>query len=206
MKLIIGLGNPGSEYVKTRHNAGFMAIDRLVARRAPTQIFKARFGGLTVECSLRGGKALLLKPLTFMNRSGQSVAQAIAFYKLDPASDLLVLVDDVALSAGSIRLRPAGSAGGHNGLADIQRALGSENYPRLRIGIDAKPPMMALHDYVLGRFTDEQMSLLAPAIDKACDAIELFVSDGLDLAMNRFNKKDEPPAPPSPPPPHPVVY
>lgn len=196
MKLIIGLGNPGPEYAKTRHNAGFMAIDRLAARHAPTETARSRFGGLGTECAIKGVRALLLKPLTYMNRSGQCVAQAAGFYKASLESDLLVLVDDVALPTGSIRLRPGGSAGGHNGLADIQRALGTDAYPRLRLGIDAKPPAMALHDYVLGRFTDEQAGALAPALEKACDATELFVTSGLEAAMNRFNRKDDP-LPPS---------
>jgi PTH1 family peptidyl-tRNA hydrolase len=209
VKLLVGLGNPGPEYAKTRHNAGFMALDRLAARWAPSEVARSRFGGLAIECAIKGHKALLLKPLTFMNRSGQSVVQGLAFYKCDPAADLLVLVDDVALPSGSIRLRPGGSAGGHNGLADIQRALGNDTYPRLRIGIDAKPPVMALHDYVLGRFTDEQLTALAPALDKACDACELFTADGLDAAMNKFNRKDDaPPTPPTPPtsPPSPITH
>jgi PTH1 family peptidyl-tRNA hydrolase len=198
VKLIIGLGNPGPEYAKTRHNAGFMAIDRLAARWAPSEVAKSRFGGLALECAIKGHKALLLKPLTYMNRSGQSVAQALAFYKCDAATDLLVLVDDVALPTGSIRLRPAGSAGGHNGLSDIQRALGADTYPRLRIGIDAKPPVMALHDYVLGRFTDEQFTALAPALEKTCDACEVFIANGLDAAMNKFNRKEDLPSSPNP--------
>lgn len=196
MKLIIGLGNPGPEYARTRHNAGFLAIDRLAARHAPGITPKSRFSSLTFECPIRNEKTLLLKPLTFMNLSGRAAAEAIGFYKLNPAADLLVLVDDVALPSGSIRIRPSGSAGGHNGLADIQRALGTETYPRLRIGVDPKPPAMALHDYVLGRFTDEQTLLLGPALEKSCDAVETFISLGLDAAMNRFNKKDEPPTPP----------
>ncbi|MCC6319832.1 MAG: aminoacyl-tRNA hydrolase [Phycisphaerales bacterium] len=204
MKLIVGLGNPGTEYARTRHNAGFMVVDRLAARHAPNEPARSRFNGLVVECAIKGEKSLLLKPLTYMNRSGQSIVQALTFYKLDPKLDLLVLVDDVALPCGSVRLRPGGSAGGHNGLADIERALGHSDYPRLRIGIDAKPPMMALHDYVLGRFTDEQAAALKPAIEKACDATELFITPGLDAAMNKFNKKDDPPPPPPPPTPPPT--
>lgn len=198
MKLIVGLGNPGSEYARTRHNAGFMVVDRLAARHAPAEPARSRFNGLVVECPIRGVKSLLLKPMTYMNRSGHSIVQAIAFYKLEARTDVLVVVDDVALPCGSIRLKPGGSAGGHNGLADIERALGTAEYPRLRVGIDAKPPVMALHDYVLGRFTDEQAAALAPAVEKACDASELFITAGLEAAMNRFNQKD--PAPPPTPP------
>lgn len=198
MKLIVGLGNPGLQYDKTRHNAGFMAVDRLLVRHGAGTgggVPKARFNALCVEVNLKGEKCLVLKPTTYMNLSGRSVAEAIGFYKIDPAADLLVLVDDVALPTGAIRLRASGGAGGHNGLTDIQRALGSETYPRLRIGVDPCPPMMALEDYVLGRFTPEQAALLAPALDKSCDAVECFVSDGLTTAMNKFNTK-----PPSPPP------
>ncbi len=203
MKLIVGLGNPGSAYEKTRHNAGFMAVDRLHRRHAPAETPRARFDALCVEAAIRSVKCLLLKPITYMNLSGRSVAQALGFFKLDPATDLLVLVDDVALPTGAIRLRGTGGAGGHNGLADIQRALGTPDYPRLRIGIDACPAMMKLEDYVLGRFTPEQAALLEPALDRAADAAETFVSDGLAAAMNRFNTKDAPasdsPTPASPP-------
>lgn len=200
MKLIIGLGNPGTEYAKTRHNAGFMAIDRLQQRWAPTETAKSRFGGLAIECAVKGVKTLLVKPLTYMNRSGQTVSQAIAFYKADAATDLLVLVDEAAINCGAIKLRPSGSDGGHNGLADIQRALGSEVYPRLRIGIGPRPPMIVLHDFVLGRFGTTEWPLVQSAIEKTCDAVEMFVGQGLEAAMNKFNRKDDLP-PPSPLPP-----
>jgi PTH1 family peptidyl-tRNA hydrolase len=192
MKLIVGLGNPGSQYEKTRHNAGFMAVD-LLARRWGSlgDLPKARFQALAQEVTIRGEKSLLLKPTTYMNLSGRSVAEAVGFYKLDVAKDLLVLVDDTALPTGSIRVRAGGSAGGHNGLTDIQRALGTDAYPRLRIGVDACPPMMKLEDYVLGRFTAEQQVLLEPALKKAADASEVFVTDGVTAAMNRFNAKEE---------------
>lgn len=202
MKLLVGLGNPGSQYEKTRHNAGFLVIDRLSKRwGAPGELPRARFCGVYQEVAIKGTRCLLLKPTTYMNLSGKAVAEAVNFYKLDPAQDLLVLVDDVALPTGSIRVRASGSAGGHNGLTDIQRALGSENYPRLRIGIDARPAQMKLEDYVLGRFTPEQTTLLEPAINKAADASEVFVTDGLTKAMNAFNAA--PPPPPSPTPPSP---
>jgi PTH1 family peptidyl-tRNA hydrolase len=210
MKLLIGLGNPGKSYDKTRHNAGFMVIDRLAERHGPAAPVKARFNAACTEVRMPGAGAkgggaggaagepvLLLKPTTYMNRSGAPVAEAINFYKLDPARDLLVIVDDVALPCGAIRLRPGGGPGGHNGLADIQRALGHDAYPRLRVGIDPSPEFMDQADYVLGRFTDPQWALVKPALDKAADACEVFVRDGLDAAMNRFN------APPSESAPHP---
>lgn len=193
MKLIVGLGNPGKNYEKTRHNAGFMVVDRLVQRHGAGAPVKARFNAAVVEAPIGGQPCLLMKPTVFMNRSGQSVAEAVRFYKLDPALDMMVFVDDVALPPGALRIRPGGGAGGHNGLADIQRLLGADTYPRCRIGIDASPEYIDQADYVLGRFTDEQLALVGPAIDRAADAAEVFVSQGLDAAMNRFN------APPSPP-------
>ena len=204
MKLIVGLGNPGPQYDKTRHNAGFMAVDRLQKRwagGATPSMPKGRFTGVCVEASIKSERVLFLKPTTYMNLSGRAVAEAIGFYKLDPAQDLLVIVDDVALPSGSIRVRTGGGPGGHNGLTDVQRALGTDQYPRLRIGVDACPPMMALEDYVLGRFTPEQMALIEPALEKAADAAEVFAASGVTAAMNKFNA---PPTPlPSPPPPSP---
>lgn len=188
MKLIVGLGNPGSQYEKTRHNAGFMAIDRLIARHVPAgTVPKARFHAVVFEASVRSSRCLFIKPTTYMNLSGRSVQEALAFYRCDPASDLLVLVDDVALPTGAVRIRASGSPGGHNGLASIQQSLGSEIYPRLRIGVDAKPPVMTLEDYVLGRFTPEQTALLGPALERAADATEAFITDGVTKAMNTFN-------------------
>ncbi len=195
MKLIVGLGNPGRQYDKTRHNAGFMVVDRLVAKHAPGVPAKARFNAAVTECKFGAEAVLLMKPTTFMNRSGSSVAEAVRFYKLEPAKDVLVLVDDVALPAGAIRIRPGGGAGGHNGLTDITKALGADTYARLRIGVDATPEFMDQADYVLGRFTDEQWTLVDPALKRAADASEVFVTQGLDAAMNRFNAPDRPPKP-----------
>lgn len=204
MKLVVGLGNPGSQYARTRHNAGFMVVDRLAQRHAPGAVVKAKFGGDLIDASIAGERALLLKPMTYMNRSGQSVSEALRFYKLIPAEDLLVITDDLALPLGAIRIRGTGSPGGHNGLADISLKLGSDDYPRLRFGIDPKPPHMVQADYVLSRFTDEDQATLGPAIDKAAQAVECFLSDGLTKAMNRYNTKirktpvrqDGPPAQP----------
>jgi len=189
MKLIVGLGNPGSQYEKTRHNAGFLAIDRLARRHLHGVTPKGKFSGVVIEGPIRNERCVLLKPTTYMNKSGQSVAEALGFYKLRVEEDVLVLVDDIALPSGQIRLRPGGGAGGHNGLSDIQRALGSDAYPRCRIGIDAKPPFMDQADYVLGKFSPEQWSALEPALERACDAAETFVAEGLQTAMNRYNSK-----------------
>jgi len=189
MKLVVGLGNPGAEYDRTRHNAGFMAIDRLVERHAAGQPARAKFHAAVTEAALPGaGKALLIKPTTFMNRSGLAVAEAVNFYKLDPAEDLLVIVDDVALPVGAIRLRAAGGDGGHNGLGDICRALATVDYARLRVGIDPPGPVPQ-RDYVLRRFTPEQAEAMGPALDRAADAAELWAREGAEAAMNRFNVK-----------------
>lgn len=198
MKLLVGLGNPGAKYDRTRHNVGFTVVDRLARRHAGGAMSKARFDAVTVEATIRGERCLLLKPTTFMNLSGRSVAAAVGFFKVDPTSDLLVIVDDVALPCGGIRLRGEGGAGGHNGLTDIERALGSPAYPRLRIGVDGCPPFMDQADYVLGRFTPEQESAVEPAIERAADAAECFVAEGLAAAMNKFNAKPQPPRPPKP--------
>jgi len=198
MLLVVGLGNPGSEFVATRHNVGWEAVDRLAARLGWigkkdefNRLARAKFDGMALDGSISihsGGseKLLLLKPTTFMNDSGRSVQAAIAFYQLSPV-DLMVVLDDLALPCGKIRIRPGGSAGGHNGLKDIQRALGTEEYPRLRIGIDPPPPRIPGRDYVLGRFTDEQRAAVDPAIDRAADAIVRWIENGIETAMNQFN-------------------
>lgn len=194
MKLIVGLGNPGPQYEKTRHNAGFLAVDRLLRRHGGAgEVPKARFHAVTLEASVRSERCLFLKPTTFMNLSGRSVADAANFYKIDLARDLLVIVDEAALPTGTIRLRPSGSPGGHNGLEDIQRALGTDLYPRLRIGVGPWPPLMRMEDFVLGRFTPEQQALLEPALDLAADATEMFIAQGIEKAMNAFNAKKPPP-------------
>ncbi|NJL32304.1 MAG: aminoacyl-tRNA hydrolase [Phycisphaerales bacterium] len=187
MRLIVGLGNPGIEYDRTRHNAGFMAMDRL-ARRLNTDFStqgKSKFQGLVLDVKIAGEKCLLVKPMTYMNRSGFSVVDAAAFYKIEPV-DVLVIVDDVALPVGKLRLRGEGSAGGHNGLADIQRALGTANYNRLRIGIDP-PGRIPQVDYVLGRFSPDQLIQLDPALDLVVDCVECWIAHGLAKAMTRYN-------------------
>lgn len=189
MKVIVGLGNPGLQYERTRHNAGFLAIDRLARTHAPGAIAKARFNAACLDAEIAGEKCLLMKPTTYMNLSGRAVAEAIRFYKLVPMSDLLVLVDDVALPVGAIRLRADGSAGGHNGLSDIERSLGTWVYPRCRIGIGAKPAQMIQSDWVLSRFTPEEQPDLDRSIEQASAATELFIEKGIAAAMNRFNTR-----------------
>ncbi len=191
MKLIVGLGNPGAQYARTRHNAGFMAVDRLVRRHAGGAVVRARFNADCVEASIAASKCLLVKPMTYMNLSGQAVLQAMQFYKA-PLADLLVLTDDLALPVGTIRLRASGSAGGHNGLADIERRLGTAVYPRCRIGIGPKPALFDQVSFVLSRFAEEEEEALESSVESAADAAEVFVSSGVDAAMNRFNTRIKP--------------
>ena len=191
MHLIVGLGNPEARYQKTRHNAGFMVVDRLAARHAPGEPLRARFHAGVVEARIGSARCALIKPTTYMNRSGLSVVEALNFYKADPGTSLVVVTDDVALDPGSIRIRARGGAGGHNGLADIERALGRQDSPRVRVGIGASPPYMDQADYVLGRFAEEEWSAVDRALDRAADAVETIVAEGVEGAMNRFNERQQ---------------
>lgn len=201
MKLIVGLGNPGSEYVDTRHNVGFDAIDRLgeklgwFGQGQFNRVAKNKFNGLVYEgvLNLSDGhdeKLLLLKPLTYMNVSGKSVQAAMQFFQV-PNDDLLVILDDLALPCGKLRLKPSGSSGGHNGLKDIEKVLGTNAYPRLRIGIDPAPANIPGRDYVLGKWTPTQKELLNPALDRACGAIVSWADYGIDKAMSLFNVENK---------------
>jgi peptidyl-tRNA hydrolase, PTH1 family len=195
MKLVVGLGNPGSEYHGTRHNIGFEVIDRLASKLGWPEVTKKRFDGLALDGNVElptGGaeKVILLKPLTFMNLSGKAVQSAMSFYQLLPA-DILIVLDDLALNCGRLRLRGSGSSGGHNGLKDIERVLGTNEYPRLRIGIDPTPAPMRGKDYVLDRFTTEQRKLLEPTIDRACGAILTWMEKGIASAMSQFNAEEQ---------------
>jgi PTH1 family peptidyl-tRNA hydrolase len=188
VKVIAGLGNPGREYERSRHNVGFEVLDRLARRHAAGAVARARFHGVVVEATIGDERVLLVRPTTFMNRSGQAVAEAMRFYKLEPADDLLVVVDDVYLACGVIRLRASGGAGGHNGLTDVEARLGTESYARLRIGIDP-PGEIPQSNYVLGRFRPDQIERLEPALEEAVDACACWVQAGVIEAMNRFNRK-----------------
>ncbi len=198
MKLIVGLGNPGAQYERTRHNAGFMALDLLADRHAAGQIPKSRFNAVTLDAIIGTQKVLLIKPTKFMNLSGQSVGEAIRFYKLDPAQDLIVLVDDIALPVGHIRVRKAGSAGGHNGLGDIDRVLGGADYPRVRIGVGNVPKLMSQSDWVLSRFMKEEHADVDRSLKSAADATECILEHGVTKAMNAFNTKLVKPKPEQP--------
>ena len=191
MKLIVGLGNPGSQYDRTRHNIGWEVVDRVASRLGWMQKPAKKFDGLLLDgtISLHSGgseKLLLLKPLTYMNASGKSVAAAMNFYQLSPA-ELMIVLDDLALPCGKLRIRPNGSSGGHNGLRDIEQAIATSDYLRLRIGIDPPPPLMAGKDYVLGKFSAEQRTKIDPAVDRAASAITTWIESGITTAMNRFN-------------------
>src|SRR5690606_6690418 len=167
---------------------------------------KARFNAAVVEAPVAGQTCLLIKPTTYMNRSGQAVAEAVRFYKADPSRDLLVISDEIALPAGTIRLRPGGGAAGHNGLANITLLLGTDAYPRLRVGIGPKPAYFDDQaDFVLGRFTEPEWAVVEPAINRAADAVEVFVAKGLDAAMNTFNAPPPSERPPRPRPPRPAA-
>jgi|SRR5262245_8020805 len=192
MKLIVGLGNPGTQYAKTRHNTGFMVVDRLHARLGAGATVKSRFKSATAEIAVGDQRCILMKPTTYMNLSGQAVAEAVGFYKLDLGADVLVIVDDLYLPTGAVRLRPGGGTGGHNGLEDLHRALATDAYPRLRIGVGlqpsgGKPPLMDQADFVLSRFMDDEEPLLGPALAKAEQGAEVWVKDGLAKAMNFVN-------------------
>ena len=201
MKLIVGLGNPGKQYVGTRHNIGFEAVD-VLARRLGwiskagefEKSARANFDALAMDGNVSLGavqeKILLLKPMTYMNLSGKSVQAASAFYRIAP-QDLMIVLDDLALPCGKLRIRSGGSSGGHNGLKDLERALGTDQYPRLRIGIDAPPPFVPGKDYVLQPFSAEQRKALEPALDRAAMALFTWMEKGVSAAMNAFNAADE---------------
>ncbi len=184
--LLVCLGNPGDQYENTRHNVGFMVADEL-ADRAGIPIQKLKYRALTNTTQLGGQKVLIMKPITYMNLSGEAVRQAVDFYKV-PADHVLVVSDDTALAVGRLRIRKGGSAGGHNGLKNIIQHLGTDQFPRVRLGVGEKPhPDYDLADWVLGKFQGEDKKAMEQAVKKAADAIECILSQGLDKAMNRFN-------------------
>lgn len=191
MYLIVGLGNPGTKYSKTRHNVGFMVIEKL-SGRWDIHVDKNKFEGLLGSGQIKGEPVMLLEPQTYMNRSGLSVRAAMDFYKLGP-QDLLVILDDLALPVGQIRIRNQGSAGGHNGLADILRHAGTEQVGRVRVGIGAAPPRMDAADYVLGEFRSDEKSVMGETIDQAADAVEMILSQGISRAMDQFNRSSNRP-------------
>ena len=186
--MVVGLGNPGGEYEDTRHNAGFKVIDSL-AEALRIELRREKFGGRFGSGGYAGEKLILLKPWRFMNASGQVVATAVGFYKLS-LCNLLVISDDMSLEPGRIRIRAQGSAGGHNGLADIMEKLGTNEFGRLRIGIGSRGEGAAV-EYVLDRPTELQKPVLNEAIERARDAVLFWIKYGIDKAMSEFNRSDE---------------
>lgn len=189
MYLIAGLGNPTREYEKTRHNVGFEAID-ILADKAGTTVAEKKHKALYGKGFLGGQKVILAKPQTYMNLSGESIREIADFYKIEP-ENIIILCDDINLPEGQLRIRLKGSAGGHNGLKNIISHLGTQEFPRIRIGVGEKPRGMDLADYVLGRFPKEQQALMEQAYHDAADAACMMIEEGADAAMNHFNRRNK---------------
>ena len=184
--LVVGLGNPGSKYENTRHNMGFLALD-ILAEKEKLTFNKLRFKAWTATAELGGEKVLLMKPQTYMNLSGESVGEAARFYKI-PAEHVLVISDDISIGTGKLRIRPNGSAGGHNGLKSIIQHLGSDRFPRIKVGVGS--PQHAEHDivdWVIGKPMGEDAKVLRQTLERAADAVSAVISQGPEKAMNKFN-------------------
>ena len=188
MRIIIGLGNPGTGYKGTRHNIGFEAIDKLCYDFKITTARHKRFRAHVGEGRISNTPVLLVQPMTYMNLSGEAVAAVLRFYKIPP-SDMIVVYDDVNLAVGDIRVREKGSAGGQKGMISIIQHVGTDEFPRVRVGIGSKPPSWTLSDYVLSRFVREEWDDMITGVTKATDAIECILKEGTPAAMNVFNRK-----------------
>lgn len=188
MYIIAGLGNPGKQYEGTRHNAGFDTIDYLIDKyNVPSAgvKFKAMYG----KGVIAGQKVILAKPLTYMNASGESVAEMMNYFKVDPEDELIIIYDDITLEPGNIRVRKKGSAGGHNGIKSIIAQTGTDKFKRIRVGVGEKPKNWDLADYVLSSCKGEERKLMDEGIEHAADALEMILMDDIDGAMNRYNRK-----------------
>lgn len=186
--LVVFLGNPGLKYEGTRHNAGFMAADAM-ERKLGVAVNRSRFKALTALCTIGGESVLLMKPQTFMNLSGEAVAEAVRFYKIAP-QHVLVVSDEISLPVGKLRIRTKGSAGGHNGLKNIIAHLGTEEFPRIRMGVGAPPhPDYEMVDWVLSAFKDQDAEDIRAAAKRAADAVECYILNGPDKTMNLYNNK-----------------
>ena len=187
MKVIVGLGNPGLRYAQTRHNLGFWTVDRL-SETWQIALTKHKFQAKVGDGHLRGERTMLVKPQTFMNRSGRAVADLVHFFQLDLA-DLMVIYDDLDLPPGSLRIKGSGSSGGHKGMSDIIQHLGTDAFARLRLGIGQPPPLMGAADYVLQGMGVEETRILTEAVCRGAEAVDMWLREGLDAAMNHFNRK-----------------
>ena len=183
--LVVFLGNPGLKYQNTRHNAGFLTAD-VVEKDCGVRIDRLRFHALTAQAELGGQKVLLMKPQTYMNLSGECIRQVMDYYKVDP-SEFIVIYDDISLVPGGIRIRKKGSAGGHNGIKNIIAHLGTQEFPRVRIGVGEKPARMDLADYVLGHFPKEETETMTTAFKDGAAAVVDMMTEGVEAAMNHFN-------------------
>lgn len=188
MYVIAGLGNPGTKYENTRHNIGFMVIDA-VAEKNHISVTEKKHRALIGKGMIGGERALLVKPQTFMNLSGESIREIIDYYKIEEKTELIVISDDISLPPGALRIRKKGSAGGHNGLKNIILHLGHDEFQRIRLGVGEKPSGYDLADYVLGHFNEEDRALIRESVEQAAEAVEVMMVEGADRAMNRFNKK-----------------
>ncbi len=186
MHLIVGLGNPGAEYAQTRHNAGFLLVEKLAAQWKADWTNERKFKARMAKSDRQGKRVLLCEPQTFMNLSGETVGEVAGFYQL-PLPQLFVAVDDADLPFGEIRLRPGGSSGGHHGLESIEQHLGSREFARLRIGIGRKDGARQITNYVLGKFEPAEQELLAKILERAANQVECWLAAGLQKAMSQFN-------------------
>ena len=188
MYLVAGLGNPGKQYEATRHNMGFDTIDYLIEEYKVPQ-GGVKFNALYGKNMIGGDKDILMKFLCFMNLSGGPIRDMVNYFKIDPETELIVIYDDIDLDPGQLRIRKQGSAGGHNGIKDIIRQLGTEKFLRIKVGVGAKPKGWDLADHVLGRFSTEDRKLVDEAIGKAAKAVDIMIEQGADAAMNEYNRK-----------------
>ena len=188
MYLIVGLGNPGRQYEATRHNMGFDVIDKLVEEYQVPQA-GVKFNAMYGKRRIGGQPVNLMKPLSYMNLSGGPIREMANYFKIDPETELIVIYDDIDLEPGQLRIRKKGSAGGHNGIKDIIRRLGTEKFIRIRVGVGAKPKDWDLADFVLGHFSDSDRKLVDEGINDAAEAVEMILSEGVDAAMNKYNRK-----------------
>ena len=193
MYIIAGLGNPGTQYMGTRHNAGFSVIDAL-ADQYNISVDTQKHKGMIGKGMIEGEKVILVKPMTYMNLSGESVRELVNYYKVDPESELIVVYDDISLAPGQIRIRKKGSAGGHNGIKNIIANLGTDHFMRVKVGVGEKPKNWDLADYVLSPFTKDERPLVNLAIEHAAKAIEQMLNGDVDAAMNEYNRKSANPA------------